>query len=174
MSARTPEVVTGARGPSSERQAEAKKRAAGRSTAALDVPVGKVIFQANAARYRLQLPALEMQKGKKWVEIPRVVQFDNFTSKPYDETKDKEIIELVRESLAYGTSIFEVTQLQEQARRAKVQAVKSQLETDPAFRAEVLEALKLSGEDDFSLPQEKGQKKKDKSADASASAGVTA
>lgn len=154
MGARKPEVITGARGPASERNATAQAgpSVSIKSPALLAVPPGKVVFQASAAKYRLQLEPLEKQKGKQIIEVPRVVQFDSFLSKPYDEDKDAEIIRLVRESSVYEIDIWELGDLQRRAKEAHQEGVKQQLLADPEFKAAIIKALQEASGDDFEAP----------------------
>lgn len=96
--ARTPEVLTGARQPRSERQAEIDTRNAKLVPGRRTIPEGKRIFRFVAAKYRLQLtaprdqhlPDGRIQSGGK---AKRVDAVDNFAV--LDVVKDKDIIEMM-------------------------------------------------------------------------------
>jgi hypothetical protein len=159
MSARTPQIVTGPRGPRASRVAEAEAQARG-GQAVAEIPSGKVQFQATAAKYRLQLASTEQKRGKDIIEKTRFVQFNNFVSPLYDAVKDEVLINEVKVHPAFTgedavKEIYDLAEVMKMARLETVRVTAERINSDPEFKAAILAALKASGDDDFEAPPSK-------------------
>lgn len=157
----SPEVLTGARAPRSERMQEAERQRAERAqrgSGIADIPAGKVVFQAVALRYRLQLTAPEERKlsdGRVIRDRALVAKFDDGLI-VLDEKKDAHTIELIRNHQDYGTDFWDFQEKIAQARARKTEeAVKSlaDVAATPEGRQRLREALAASGDDDFAAPK---------------------
>lgn len=153
MSLGNPEVLTGARGPQDE-VIEKPKARPGRYQ---QIPEGKVIFQAIAGRYRLQLTAPEdlrltdgrIQRGER----PLVAQFAEYML-VCDEKKDAKMIELIRAHPDFGREFWD---LKDKLVLAKEKQTKSAVDfvlgADEDQKAAILEALLQGKSADFDLPK---------------------
>lgn len=151
----TPEVITGARGPRDVRDAQVADKVAKRTLGA-KAPAGKVRFQSRYANYRIQLTAppdlRDPFTGRLTAGRPKAAQFrDHF----YDVAEtDTETLNYLTSHPAFGRTFWLLSEIVEQARKAQVAATKQQLQSDPEFRARIIEALKESNDPDFKLPTE--------------------
>lgn len=166
---REPEVLTGAREPRLARRRKSEQgpgsRAALREQAALSVPE-KTVFQSDIKSYRLQLTsnATEYLPGGRAAKKPKdlVVVFRDGIA-VLDTKKDAEAIALALEHANYkgnpgGRGLFWLLKDAVEAKKAEANAAaadtllnNTDALTDPALRAKIIEALKVSGGDDFDL-----------------------
>lgn len=160
MTFRTPEIVDGARGPRPERDAEAKaKHRTGGGFAV--IPEDKRIVQFTHAKYRLQLTApieqrdLEGRVSRKKAVV--VVAEEGLAI--LDKKKDADTIDRIfgneekgiEPHSHLGTDFWDFAGVIAGAKSKRVSAAKELL-ADPEARAEILAALRESGEESFELP----------------------
>lgn len=149
----TPEVITGARGPRDVRDAQAADQKAKRNSGLGRQPEGKVRFQSRFANLRIQLTAppdlRDPFTGRLTPGRPKAAQFkDHF----YDvDATDTDRLGWLKEHPSYGKNFWLWSDVMEAAKKAELENVR-QILKDPEQRAAVLEALKESGVEDFSLP----------------------
>lgn len=154
-----PEVIEGYRSPRGERNAEAQRQAAQRDSGSKTVPAGKTVFQAVAARYRIQLTAPEETKrsdGTIKRDKALVAQFDEGLL-ILDDVKDKERIERIKAHASYGVDFWDFAEVLQKAKEKKAQVAIESLKdvaATPEGRAALVEALKSSGADDFEIPED--------------------
>lgn len=149
-----PEVLTGARGPRDQRLAQvAEQNSAKPAKFATGIPAGKVVFQAVAAKYKIQLtPATEqiLPDGRKILGRATRADFsEGFLI--LDEKKDAFAISQIREHRDYGRDFWDFSEVLAAAKQAQVNAAISIL-ADPVARKAIVEALRESGAEDFVLP----------------------
>jgi hypothetical protein len=153
---RTPEVITGARAPRSDRDAEIAAR---RSTGANPVtPEGFITFRAIAASYRVQLTAPEdLRLGDGRIlrgEKPLVAVFKNyFLHLNPEKEEDMKKIDLLMNHSHFGIDFFDFAEEQKARKKEKAKEVVEML-ADPEGKAAIMEALRASGEVDFELPKQ--------------------
>lgn|SRR5574341_17279 len=149
----TPEVISGARGPRDVRDAQAAEQKS-KKTLGAKAPTGKIRFQSRYANLRVQLTAppdlRDPFTGRVNPGRPKAAQFRDHNL-DVDE-KDTETLEILKNHPAFGRTFWLFSEVIEAARKAQVESTKRQLEQDPEFRARILEALKESNSEDFSLP----------------------
>lgn len=149
----TPEVISGARGPRDVRNAQADEQRSKRTLGA-KAPAGKIRFQSRYANLRIQLTAppdlRDPFTGRVNPGRPKAAQFrDHILDVGENET---ETLQILKDHPAFGRTFWLWSEMIEQARKAQVESTKQQLAADPEFRARILEALKESNSEDFSLP----------------------
>lgn len=154
-----PEVIEGYRSPRGERNAEAQRQAAQRDSGSKTVPAGKTVFQAVAARYRIQLTAPEEVKrsdGTYKRDKALVALFDDYML-ILDDVKDQEKIKRIKAHDSYGVDFWDFADVLQKAKERKAEeAIKSlkDVAATPEGRAALVEALKSSGADDFEIPED--------------------
>jgi hypothetical protein len=152
MSLSEPEVIEGYREARSARK-EALESSPQIRTGTVPVRPGKMLFQASARRYRLQLTSPQdvvLPDGRRIAGRPICLQFvDGFAE--LDKEKQADIIKLVQEHQNYGRSFWDFAEVMQKAKEAKLETAVKSLE-DPEYRKAIIAALKASGKDDFSLP----------------------
>ena len=143
-----PEIVEGYRGPRGEHRPKAE-----RDTGKV-IPTGMRLFQFRASRYRLQLTAPtddRLPDGRiKKADKALVVVADEFF-KLLDSEKDKAAIAMLEQHPDYGVDFWDFADTLKQKREEKEREALKVLQ-DPVSRAKIIEALRASGDDDFSLP----------------------
>lgn len=148
MATRTPEVITGYRGPRDE------TRPAAPAAPAKLIPEGKTVFQFVASKYRLQLTAPKsrtLPDGRiEAGDRPLVVVADE-GFKTLDNVKDKKTIQLIRDHQYFNTDFWDYADVVKGVQEARTAQAIATL-ADPDARAAIVEALKQMGEDGFKLP----------------------
>lgn len=152
----TPEVISGARGPRDVRDAQVAEKRASKAALGMKAPAGKIRFQSRYSNLRIQISApadiRDPFTGRITAGRPKAAQFrNNF----FDVAEtDEDTLKWLKEHPAYGRNFWLLSDVVEQARKIQVDNVKRQLESDPEFKARVLEALRESNEASLPIPTE--------------------
>lgn len=166
---RTPEVLTGARGPRDERLALEQAAIAKRLPGLPSIPEGQVWFKSKYYRLRVQLTAPEdvrLPDGRLKRGVGLVVQFNEGFAK-LNEKKDAERIQLLRERENFGIDFWDFqTEIDAMVKEQQENAVT--VLRDPRSREAIVKQLIAEGVD-FALPTRSKKQSKsedDSSADA--------
>ena len=145
----TAEVISGARGPRSER----KTLGDGSQENPVAQPPGKVIFQSAYASHRIQVTAprdvMDQSTGHIFKGKPKTCQFRN-NILAVDE-KDEEKLTWLRAHPKFNTEFWLLSDVIQAGKDAKRLIALEVLE-DPEQRAALIAELKASGDADFTLP----------------------
>jgi len=145
----TPEVITGARGPRSER----KTLSDGSQRNPVGERPGKIVFQSAFATHRIQVTAPPDIKdpftGRLTQGRPKTAQFRN-NILAVDE-KDDDMLAWLRGHPKFNIEFWLLSDVIQAGKDAQREVAKEVL-ADPEQRAALLAELRESGDMDFTLP----------------------
>ena len=155
----TPEVITGARGPRSERKTlsdGSQRNPVG------DKRPGKIVFQSAFATHRIQVTAPPDIKdpftGRLTQGRPKTAQFRN-NILAVDE-KDDDMLQWLRGHPKFNVEFWLLSDVIQAGKDAQ-RGVAREVLADPEQREALLAELRESGELDFTLPEATTEEKQD-------------